>query len=247
MARMTDHEQDGPLGAAFDRLRPTLAIAGSTERFPVRRVFCVGRNYADHVAEMGGDPKAEPPVFFMKPADSAFTAAEGVPGGAAGVAPFPPATSKLHYEVELVVAIGASGRDVEVDDADALVWGLGVGIDLTRRDLQDEAKAAGRPWDMSKGFDWSAPMSELLPAAQAPGTTTGRIRLSVDGEPRQDGDLSQQIWSVREILAKLTQLVELRAGDLVMTGTPAGVGAVVAGSRIDAEIEGVGSLRVELG
>jgi fumarylpyruvate hydrolase len=205
--------------------------------FPVRRVFCVGRNYAAHAREMGSDPDREPPFFFCKPADAIVTRGE---------VNYPTATSNLHHEMELVVAIGQGGVDVPAADALNLVFGYAAGIDLTRRDLQDEAKATRRPWDMSKGFDESGPVGEIIPAAKAGHPAAGRIALEVNGVLRQEGDLTDQIWPVPEIIAALSRLVRLAPGDLIFTGTPDGVGPLVKGDLAEGEIEGVGrvSLRI---
>ncbi|MBV1704968.1 MAG: fumarylacetoacetate hydrolase family protein [Hyphomicrobiales bacterium] len=214
--------------------RPSIAVEGSSARFPVRRVFCVGRNYAEHAREMGGDPGREPPFVFMKPPDAAFDAALGVP--------YPPDTVDLHHEIELVVALGQGGVDVAPTRALDLVFGYAAGVDLTRRDQQARAKAAGRPWDWAKGFDRSAPMSPIRPVARTGHPATGRIRLSVNGAVRQDGDLAAMIWSVPELIAFVSRSMELRPGDLVMTGTPAGVGPLMRGDRVEGGIEGVGDL-----
>jgi fumarylpyruvate hydrolase len=207
-------------------------------RFPVRRVFCVGRNYAAHAREMGHDPDREPPFFFTKPADAVVSDDAAVP--------YPPMTERLEHEVELVVAVGVGGADIPVDEALEHVWGYGVGLDLTRRDLQAEAKRLGRPWDMAKGFDASAPIGTLVPAADVD-PTHGTIELTVDGERRQHGDLADQIWSVAEVLAELSRAVRLEPGDLVMTGTPDGVGVVVPGSVLVGTVDGVGTVRTTLG
>ncbi|WBX85230.1 fumarylacetoacetate hydrolase family protein [Sphingosinicella microcystinivorans] len=212
---------------------PTIAIAGRTERFPVRRIFCVGQNYADHAREMGSNPDREQPFFFSKPADAV------VESGA--VLPFPSLTSNLHHEVELVVALGAGGTAVPVADAEGLIFGHAVGIDLTRRDLQAEAKQKGRPWDMAKGFDRSAPVGALTPGAPP---ASGAITLRVDGALRQDGDLSQMIWNVAEVISKLSAYVALAPGDLVFTGTPAGVGPILPGETVLAEIAGTAPVEV---
>jgi fumarylpyruvate hydrolase len=212
---------------------PTIAIAGTNDRFPVRRIFCVGQNYADHAREMGSDPDRQEPFFFSKPADAVV--ANGT------TLPFPPQTEDLHHEVELVIALGAGGKNISVDDAAATIFGAGVGIDLTRRDLQAVAKKAGRPWDMAKGFDRSAPVAALTPGIPA---TTGSIALTVDGETRQSGDLSMMIWSVPEIIATLSTFVELAPGDLIFTGTPAGVCAIQRGQTVRATIEGFDPLEV---
>ena len=200
--------------------------------FPVRRVFCVGRNYAAHAREMGHDPSREPPFFFTKPADSLVT-------GEADVA-YPPACQSLHHEMELVVALGKGGANVEADGALDLVYGYAAGVDLTRRDMQDEAKSLRRPWDMSKGFDASGPIGAIAPAARIGHPARGRIALSVNGAAKQDGDLADMIWSVPEIIAALSRLVTLAPGDLIFTGTPEGVGAIARGDKVEGEIEGVG-------
>ena len=215
----------------------TLPIADSDAVFPVLRVFCVGRNYAEHAVEMGHDPDREPPFFFMKPATAVV--ANG------GRLPFPVATDDLHHEIELVVALRSGGADLAQDSALEHVFGYAVGLDMTRRDLQAKAKEMGRPWDMGKGFDRSAPMSAIRPADAIGHPSSGAISLSVNGELRQEGDLAQQIWKVPETIAYLSTLVELRAGDLIMTGTPSGVGRVVPGDRLEGHVDGVGDLRVE--
>ena len=214
-------------------IAPSIAIAGSTDRFPVRRIFCVGQNYADHAREMGNDPNRQQPFFFGKPADAV------VDNGA--TLPFPVRTNDLHHEVELVVALSAGGRDIDAKDATGLIWGSAVGIDLTRRDLQAEAKKSGRPWDMAKGFDRSAPIGALTPGAPP---ETGGIALSIDGETRQSGDLAMMIWSVAEVIAVLSTYVELAPGDLIFTGTPAGVGPIRAGQSVRATIAGLEPLDV---
>ena len=214
----------------------TLPVYGSDAVFPVLRVFCVGRNYAEHAVEMGHDPDREPPFFFMKPAVAV------VPNG--GLVPFPSATDDLHHEVELVVALRGGGEDIPPDAALDRVFGYAVGMDMTRRDLQARAKEMGRPWDMGKGFDRSAPMGAIQPAEAVGHPEAGAIWLHVNGEPRQQGDLAQQIWKVPETIAYLSTLVGLRPGDLIMTGTPKGVGRVLPGDRLDAHIDGVGSLTV---
>jgi fumarylpyruvate hydrolase len=207
-------------------------------RFPVRRVFCVGRNYPEHAREMGHDPHAEPPFFFMKPADALVT--EGAD------TPYPPATTDLHHEIELVAAIGTAGAGIAPQNALTHIFGYGVGIDLTRRDLQALAKKAARPWDMAKGFDNSAPISALAPAARIGHPAAGAIELRVNGETRQQDDLAAMIWDLPHILAHLSGLVELRPGDLVFTGTPAGVGAVKRGDRLEGSVAGVGSVRTTI-
>ena len=214
----------------------TLPVDGDERHFPVRRVFCVGRNYAGHAREMGHDPDREPPFFFTKPADAV------VPGG--GTIPYPPATRDLHHEVELVVALGKGGVDIPEAQALDHVFGYAVGIDLTRRDMQAEAKEQRRPWDMAKAFDRSAPMSPLRPVAQIGHPESNPIRLAVNGQVRHASTLAHHIWSVAETIAYLSGLVELAPGDLIFMGTPEGVGAVVRGDLLEASIEGVGELRL---
>ncbi|MBF0374428.1 MAG: fumarylacetoacetate hydrolase family protein [Alphaproteobacteria bacterium] len=201
--------------------------------FPIRRVFCVGRNYADHAREMGADPSREPPFFFTKPADAVTDRSR---------IPYPPATANLHHEVELVVGLSTGGADLDAGAALAQVYGYGVGVDLTRRDLQDVAKKGGKPWDMAKGFDFSGPCGPLVRAAEIGHPDSGAITLTVNGQERQRGDLSQMIWSVAEVLAHLSRLVTLAPGDLVFTGTPAGVGPVARGDRLFGRIDGVGEI-----
>jgi fumarylpyruvate hydrolase len=217
--------------------QPALAIAGSDRLFPVRRIWCVGRNYIEHIREMGQDERA-PPFFFAKPADSL------VPSGSQ--VPYPPLTKDLHFEVELVVALKGGGRNLAAERALDLVYGYAVGIDLTRRDLQIAARDVKRPWEIGKAFDASAPCGALRPAAEIGHPANGRIRLSVNGTVRQHGDLEQLIWSVPEIIAKLSAQVALAPADLIFTGTPSGVGATVPGDRIEAEIERVGELEVTI-
>lgn len=219
-------------------IRPVLPVHGTDAVFPVRRVWCVARNYAAHAREMGADPDREPPFFFAKPGDAVM------PLG--GEIPYPPATADLHHEVELVVAIGRTASAVRAAEAQAAVFGFAVGVDLTRRDLQAEAKAHGRPWDMAKGFDASAPVGGLMPLDRFPLPEAGTIRLSVDGEERQNGDLSQMIWSVPDILQHLSAFVTLEPGDLVFTGTPEGVGPVNRGQTVHAEIAGLPPLAFRL-
>ncbi|XBQ15753.1 MAG: fumarylacetoacetate hydrolase family protein [Oceanicaulis sp.] len=196
-------------------------------QYPVRRVYCVGRNYADHAREMGSDPDREPPFFFSKPRD-AVTSGETVP--------YPPATKDLHYEAELVIALGGGGSDLSPEQAGKLIYACAVGVDLTRRDLQNQAKKAGKPWDMAKGFDGSAPVGALKPCRAL---DEGAISLSVNGVARQSADLSHMIWSSAEIVSHLSKLVRLEAGDLIFTGTPAGVGPVERGDWIEARIDGL--------
>jgi fumarylpyruvate hydrolase len=219
--------------------QPALPVAGSDALFPVRRIYCVGRNYAAHAREMGHDPDREPPFFFLKPADAL------VQDG--GVSPYPPATSDLHHEIELVVAVGTGGRDIPEARALDHVWGYAVGVDLTRRDLQAEAKKLGRPWDMGKGFDHSAPCSAIVPAARIGHPSKGAITLTVNGRPRQSADISQLIWSVPEVIAHLSRMVELFPGDLIYTGTPEGVAACEKGDVLKGHVDGVGDLTVTIG
>jgi fumarylpyruvate hydrolase len=213
----------------------TVAVEGTDAVFPVARVYCVGRNYAEHSIEMGHDPDREPPFFFMKPADAVVRA---------GTLPFPTQTQDLHHEIELVVALAEGGRDITAEHALDHVFGYAVGLDMTRRDLQAEAKKAGRPWDMAKGFDQSAPTSQIRAVEDIGHPTKGAVRLRVNGEPRQEGDLDQQIWKVPETISFLSTLVALRPGDLIMTGTPKGVGPVQPGDRLEGHIDGVGDLSV---
>ena len=216
----------------------TVPVAGGGE-FPVHRIYCVGRNYAEHAQEMGFSGR-EPPFFFMKPADAVLPVADG----ATGEMDYPPLTKNLHHEIELVVAIGTGGRDIAVQDAAKHIWGYAVGLDMTRRDLQGEMKKQGRPWCIGKGFEQSAPIGPIHPIASTGELTRGAITVAVNGQPRQKGDLSELIWSVNETIATLSQAWTLQPGDLVFTGTPAGVGAVVAGDVMEGAIEGLGTLRV---
>lgn len=217
---------------------PSVPVAGGGH-FPVRRIFCVGRNYAAHAREMGADPDREPPFFFfMKPADAVLTGGRPMP--------YPPQTESLHFELELVAAIGTGGADIPETSALGHVWGYGVGIDMTRRDLQDVAKAARRPWDFAKGFDLSAPVGDLVPAARIGHPTAGRIELTVNGAVRQSSDISHMIWNLAETIAHLSASVRLEAGDLIFTGTPEGVGATVPGDRLEGVVEGVGTVAVEI-
>ncbi|PKO86108.1 MAG: fumarylacetoacetate hydrolase [Betaproteobacteria bacterium HGW-Betaproteobacteria-12] len=211
--------------------------------FPVRRIFCVGRNYADHAREMGANDQAEgrePPFFFSKPGDA-------VVAGAGEIAVrYPPATANLHHEVEMVLALGAGGANVPAAQALAMIFGYAVGLDLTRRDLQAAAKAKGHPWDMGKGFDQSAVCGAITPVAACGHPAAGRIWLTVNGELRQDGNLAAMMWTVPEIIAQLSTLVRLEAGDLIYTGTPAGVGAIVPGDVLEGGVDGVGYLQARI-
>ncbi len=217
---------------------PSVPVAGDDRRFAVRRIYCVGRNYADHAREMGHDPDREPPFFFSKPADALLT------GGAD--LPYPPQTSDLHFEAELVVALSGGGRDIDPANAQSLIWGYAAGNDFTRRDIQAAAKKMGRPWDMAKGFDLSAPCGPLHPVSQTGALNSGAIRLTVNGDLRQESDLDQMIWPVADVIAYLSGMVELAPGDLIFTGTPAGVGAVVAGDVVRVEIAGLTPLETRI-
>ena len=212
-----------------------VAVAGEAAVFPVRRIWCVGRNYADHAREMGADPTREPPFFFAKPADAVN------PGG---LLPFPSQTSDLHHEIELVVAIGRGGRDMPVERALDHVYGYAVGLDMTRRDIQAEAKKLSRPWELAKGFDQSCPIGAIVPAARIGHPDKGRIEATVNGKVQQSGDLSQMIWSVPEAIAYLSRYVALAPGDLLMTGTPAGVSSVKPGDTLRGSCEGIGEIVV---
>ena len=216
--------------------RVEIPVIGTDATYPVRRIYCVGRNYAAHAREMGRDPDREPPFFFMKPADAI------VPGG--GAVKYPPGTADLHHEIELVVALHRGGSDISATDALEHVFGYAVGLDLTRRDLQSEAKKQGRPWDFGKSFDQSAPVTAIYPVASHGHHAAGKITLHVNGELRQQGDLSEMIWSVPDTIAYLSQYYRLEPGDLIFTGTPAGVGAVVPGDKLVGRVEGVAELDV---
>lgn len=213
---------------------PSAAISGSDQRFPVHRIYCVGRNYADHVREMGGDTDREPPIFFSKPADAVMAPDAAIP--------YPPRTSNFHHEIELVIAIGREGRDIQKSRALEHVFGYAVGNDLTRRDLQSAAKNKGQPWDTSKGFDCSAPLGAIRPAARGH-VSKGRIWLTVNGQLRQQSDVAEMIWSVPEIIAELSTLFDLVPGDLIFTGTPAGVGVLEPGDMVEGGIDGLDGLR----
>jgi len=218
---------------------PSAAVAGSEKRFPVRRIFCVGRNYAAHAREMGKDPDREPPFFFTKPADAIV--------GDGATIPYPPLTSNLHFEGELVVAIGIGGRQIAAAKALDHVFGYAIGNDLTRRDLQNAAKDLGRPWDWGKAFDQSAVCGPIHPVGSTGHLATGSITTSVNGAERQQGDLADMIWPVPEIVEFLSQSVAIEAGDLIFTGTPAGVGALVPGDVCVVAIDGLGELTTTIG
>jgi fumarylpyruvate hydrolase len=216
-------------------------VLGSDDLMPIHRVYCVGRNYAEHAREMGHSGR-EDPFFFAKPADAVFAIAEGQVGRLA----YPSHTADLHYETELVVAIGAPGREVPAAHANGLIWGYAVGLDMTRRDLQAALKKQGRPWEIGKSFDRSAPISPICPAHRSGLIESGRIWLDVNGSRRQDGDIADLIWSVPEVIAHLSRYFRLAPGDLIFTGTPAGVGACVAGDQLRAGIDGVGKLALDI-
>lgn len=218
---------------------PAVAVAGSDQTFPVRRVFCVGRNYAAHAREMGSDPSREPPFFFTKPADAV------VPAG--GSVPYPSSTGELHHEVELVVALKGGGTDIAPEAALDLVWGYGVGLDLTRRDLQAVAKKDGRPWDMAKGFDASAPCSPLLPVSEVGHPQDAAIWLEVNGQRKQEGNLNEMIWPIPDVIAYLSRFVALAPGDLIFTGTPSGVDALRPGDRVRGGVDGVATFELDIG
>lgn len=217
----------------------SLAVQGTSDRFPIRRIFCVGRNYEAHAREMGNDPDREPPFFFTKPADAALDTPCTIA--------YPKLTKDLHHEIELIIAIGKGGSEISEADVMDHVWGASVGIDLTRRDLQADAKATRRPWDWAKAFDQSAPIAAIKPIADVPSVETGRIWLAVNGEVRQDADLADLIWSVREHIATLSNAMTLAPGDIIMTGTPAGVAAVVPGDVITGGVDGIAELQVTIG
>ena len=219
-----------------------MPVAGTGQRCPVRHIYCVGRNYAEHAKEMGGDASREPPFFFTKAADAIMP----VVPPAVGRMPYPLATKNLHHEIELVVAIGASGGKIDARGAQALVYGYAVGLDMTRRDLQNDMREKKRPWDIGKSFAHAAPVAPIHPAAATGVLTRGEIALDVNGQPRQRGDLADMIWKVPEMIAFLSQMYRLEPGDLIFTGTPAGVGAVVPGDRLDGRIEGLTPLSIEI-
>ena len=213
----------------------TLPIAGSNQLFPVRRIYCIGRNFAAHAVEMGHDPDREPPFFFQKNPDNVDLS---------GTFPYPPKSNDVHHEIELVVALGQGGKDIPLEAALDHVWGYGVGLDMTRRDLQGEAKKMGRPWEIGKAFEHSAPMTPIRPASDIGHPSEGAITLKVNGELRQSGDLNQMIWKTPEMITYLSEHFVLGAGDLIMAGTPAGVGPVARGDRLEGHIDGVGDLSV---
>ena len=221
-----------------------LAIEGTDERLPVRRVYCVGRNYAAHAREMGFDPDREPPFFFCKPNDAASIIA--VEAGETATIPYPARTSNYHYEIELVVAIGKAGKDIDVSQAHEHIYAYGVGLDMTRRDLQMKMREQGRPWEIGKAFDYSAPVGPLRRIADTGRLDSATIALEVDSEVRQKSDISHLIWSVEETIANLSTLFELQPGDLIFTGTPEGVGAVLPGQTMTGKIDGFAPLTVKV-
>ena len=221
---------------------PSIPVAGTSERFPVRHIYCVGRNYAEHAKEMGGDATKEPPFFFTKPADSIVP----VVPPAVGRIPYPMATKNFHHELELVVAIGKSGAKIAPEETQSLIYGYAVGLDMTRRDLQSDMREKKRPWDIGKSFANAAPIAPIHPVATTGPLARGAITLDVNGQRRQTGDLSDMVWDVPNVLAFLSQMYRLEPGDLVFTGTPAGVGAVVVGDRLEGHIAGLTSLAIEI-
>ena len=216
----------------------SVAIKDSDDHFPVHRIYCIGKNYAEHTREMGGNPKLDPPCYFSKPADAV------VEDGA--TIAYPQGTDNLHHEIELVVALKAGGKDISLEDAADLIFGYAVGIDLTRRDLQKMAKGAGGPWDIAKGFDSSAPISAITPKQVASLSDNSIIELSVNGEKRQSGLIGDLIWSIEETISALSKLFELQPGDLIFTGTPAGVAALKPGDHVEGSVSGVGHLTLSI-
>jgi fumarylpyruvate hydrolase len=214
-----------------------LPVAGADAGFPVRRVYCIGRNYAAHAVEMGGDPDREPPFFFQKNPNNLDPSGEF---------PYPPHSSDVHHEVEMAVALKSGGTNIPLDRALAQVFGYGVSIDMTRRDLQGQAKKAGRPWEIGKAFERSAPVGPIHPVTEIGHPDRGRIELKVNGELRQEGDLNQMIWKVPEMISHLSEYFELAPGDVILSGTPAGVGPVVKGDLLEASIEGMRGIVVRV-
>jgi fumarylpyruvate hydrolase len=221
---------------------PSVPVVGRAERFPVHRIYCVGRNYEEHAKEMGFTGR-EPPFFFMKPADAVVP----VPQGETGTIAYPSLTKSLHHEIELVVAIGTGGKNIKAADAQRHIWGYAVGLDMTRRDLQGEMKKQGRPWDIGKGFEQSAPIGPITPVAQAGDAPNAEIWLQVNGQDRQRSTVSKLIWNIGEVIEHLSAAWELQPGDLIFSGTPEGVAAVVAGDTLVGSVKGLGELRVKIG
>ena len=218
---------------------PSISVTNTDVAFPVRRIYCVGRNYAAHAREMGHDPDREPPFFFTKPADAIVTNGS--------VTPYPVQTNNLHPEIEMVVALSTGGKDISIDEANDCIFGYGVGLDLTRRDMQGVAKDMGRPWDMSKGFDHSAPVTAITPVSHCGIIESGRISIKANGELRQDSDLNAMIWSVPETINYLSGLIELKPGDLIFTGTPDGVAAIERGDVLEGHVDGLETLKTTMG
>ena len=234
-----ERDREAPLAYVVSpELLPALAVAGSSDLFPVARIFCVGRNYAEHAREMGHNPEREPPFFFMKPATALLPSGRDFP--------YPPLSHDVHHEMELVVAIAQGGNNIRIDQALEHVYGYAAGLDMTRRDLQAQAKKLGRPWEAAKAFDGSAPCGEINPASIIGHPRTGAIWLDVNGQRVQQSDISQLIWSVPEVIAELSALFTLQPGDLIFTGTPAGVAAVHRGDLLHGAIENVGELTVRV-
>ena len=225
---MTDYAVEKPQ-------QTSIPVSGSSAMFPVRRIYCIGRNFADHAIEMGHDPNREPPFFFQKNPDNADTT---------GTFPYPAKSENVHFEIELVVALKRGGTNISTSNALDCVFGYGVGLDMTRRDLQGEMKTAGRPWEIGKAFEHSAPMTPIVPVAETGHPDSGKIELQVNGEQRQSGDLNQMIWKVPEMISYLSEYYEIAAGDLIMAGTPAGVGAIKRGDIMKGSVNGVGELTV---
>ncbi len=217
---------------------PSLPVQGTSDTFPVRRIYCIGRNYAEHAIEMGHDPNKEPPFFFQKNPDNLLPAGQDFP--------YPPKSEDVHFELELVVALKGGGTNVPVERAMDLVYGYAVGLDMTRRDLQGEAKKLGRPWEIGKAFEHSAPCGPIVPAEKVGQLTQGAVILEVNGETRQKGDVNQMIWKIPEMISYLSDYFTLAPGDLIMSGTPAGVGAVKRGDVMRGRVEGVGEITVRV-
>jgi 2-keto-4-pentenoate hydratase/2-oxohepta-3-ene-1,7-dioic acid hydratase in catechol pathway len=238
----TDTRAAGSAKTAFDVPQPTLPVVGSTELFPVRRIYCIGRNYAAHAREMGSDPNREPPFFFQKPSD----AVQFVAPGSTAEHPYPPLTKNYHYEIELVAALHRGGRNVSTEQALDLVYGYAIGLDMTRRDLQRAMGDEKKPWEIGKSFDRSAPIGPIHRVAQVGHFTQGSITLKVNGQLKQNADLKQMIWSVAEQISKLSQAFELKPGDIIFSGTPENVGPVVPGDVMQGEIAGLPLLSVRV-